>query len=519
MEDERKKLFRFLGRVKWRLRLIFWLDQGLNWILAAFSLVTVLFFTALFVPVYQPEKPATAILAFFVFLSMFHMLFVYTDRRSVARKVDKKGMQERFITALENIDSHDEWSVLQREDACKKIEHFRIKEQFPLKVSAKKTAGIITLILLCMVFFFTDTPAKKKAFFNYQKTRQMENVQEKITTVEKTLDELEEKKEITAQEREAIRKNLEEYVKELKAAGTEEEIKKAKERMEKKLLNQMEDNESKDLAQAADNLSDNLHLEKQLDARQNLETMAKENDAVYQAKDALEELLPELSEEQLDQLMEMLNEQMGKGEVNDETLANILSSLGEASAMELAMQVNSQGTGDMSGGKENGQSGENNSGSGESNGNENNSGSGEGNGNGSGSGQGNGSGNGSGNGQGNGSGNGSGNGMGNGGGNGGGSGYNYGSKTGLQHEKQQKENEQITIRNETGNDENLTGKKQGKGKYKVKGGNANTWSGSRIGYQQVAEEYASSAYRQIEQGKIPDSMEDVVKSYFSEIAP
>jgi hypothetical protein len=176
------------------------------------------------------------------------------------------------------------------------------------------------------------------------------------------------------------------------------------------------------------------------------------------------------------------------------------SATGATAAASDSQSGNANGDGDGSGDA-------NGDGSGDGSGNS------DGNSSGNGSGSGDGSGDGDGNGDGNGSGNGSGSGTGTGSGNGNGSG---GSGRGTGSGSQQ--HDYVSVPNQLGDDENLTGNKTGSDNsdyYRAQNGLA--WEGDHVSLDSVIGQYTQDAYDGIAGGKYPSGMEDVIKDYFKNL--
>lgn len=69
-----------------------------------------------------------------------------------------------------------------------------------------------------------------------------------------------------------------------------------------------------------------------------------------------------------------------------------------------------------------------------------------------------------------------------------------------------------------GDDENLTGKKTGASKNQRKSQTAKTTNaGKKADLSAVSGSYEQKAYSKLKKQKIPDSMEDLVKEYFSSL--
>ena len=75
----------------------------------------------------------------------------------------------------------------------------------------------------------------------------------------------------------------------------------------------------------------------------------------------------------------------------------------------------------------------------------------------------------------------------------------------------------LSIPNETGDDDNLTGRQNEGSNYTVNGGDALTWTGNLINYTQVYGRYKSKAMSKLSSGHYPAGVQDIIKSYFSNI--
>ncbi len=212
--------------------------------------------------------------------------------------------------------------------------------------------------------------------------------------------------------------------------------------------------------------------------------------------------LEKLMDSEMSAAMEEMAMEMAKTlELTPENLAQFaegnLSELKELSELsnDAGATINSAGQNGGSNNNSEAQSGENGSGEGDGNG-ENGEGSGNGNGNG---------GNG-----------GSGNGNGEGQGSGTGVGWDTGSKEGFETNPLRSEPESIYIPEYgQGDDENLTGEKTDAGSgYRAPSDQVLAWSGQSVDYEQAVGEYSAGAMSQIERLSIPESMKDMIKSYF-----
>lgn len=255
-------------------------------------------------------------------------------------------------------------------------------------------------------------------------------------------------------------------------------------------------------------------------------TLTEEQKAkLSELQEALNRSMQELARADSREALDAAESKLGfKLEQTSQSLANLASQMSKeqqaaiAQAQALAKAAadadgkssGSNGTQSASNGGSNGTPGAGNGSSGDGNngnGSNGNNGSGDGNspdgdnnGNGSGNGSGDGS-NGNGSGNGNGNGNGSGNGSGRGTGQGGGT-HDY-----------------VSVPNAVGNDENLTGNKNGgENGDSYRAQNGLVWEGNHVSLDSVISDYTKDAYEGIEAGRYPSGMEDVIKDYFKNLS-
>ena len=92
-----------------------------------------------------------------------------------------------------------------------------------------------------------------------------------------------------------------------------------------------------------------------------------------------------------------------------------------------------------------------------------------------------------------------------------------GSSEGLERKGQENRSEVVSLTGKkTGNDDNLTGKKNGDAKITQKGSQKGGASeGIKAELDSVIGEYSDEAYAKVNSNKVPSAMKDIVKEYFS----
>lgn len=397
------------------------------------------------------------------------------DMKQAAGKLDSFGLQERMLTAYENMDKKDEISQLQRQDTFDCYERLREQIKIPVWPDKRHVLALFLSVAAVVLMSFLPSAARDQAFLRHQVKEQAKEERKELEEFLETLDDV---------DMESL---------------TEEQRTKLQELLDTMELSREE------LSKA--------------DSWESLSGATQRLDYKYgQAAQSLERLAGQIAHPE------------AAGVASAEAFA-------KAAANQSGQQTASSGTGSGSSGRDDGHNGDGTS-SGEADGEDGKNGSGEGdgsdNGNGSGGGDGQGSGNGSGGGDGKDGGNGSGGGNGqdsgnsSGGGNGQGSGSGSGegsgqgngngSGSGRGEGHSDAAHDYVSVPGEMGDDASLTGNKNGDRNsdyYREQNGLA--WEGDHVEYSAVIGEYTDSAYEGIANGKYPEGMESVIRDYFEQL--
>lgn len=540
---------KFVQRVRARLREQSIVDQLVRAVGTGLLIAAAVSLISLAVPFFYAVPVAAGVVMISFFCGLTMGIRRTPSMMEAALQADAKGHKERISTALFLEGREDAFSSLQKKDAVKVIDAFQIRKEFPLHVRGKQMAAVIALALVFVASSLIDTPAREVA---RSQNAVHKEAKEGIARLEKVEKELRQNKEISETEIAEIAEQLEQAKKEFKEADSNEDLKKAEERILKKMEMAGEQTGNKTLSEALGRAAEEgkeAAAGKQQDlAKEAQEAMEKAENGNRKDKKEAYEKLKKLAETAGDEELKEAAEQYRDSDyaqsdyvAADNALSNTLdhlsnrqSDLASNSANSNSGELGSSQNGNNHANNSNNQSGNNsqagnNSGSQNSNNGQNGSGTNQ-NGNGQNnngnqnngqngnSGQNGNANNGSNgqngtNGQGNGNGNGQGSGQANGGA-GAGSGWNYGSKDG--QEGPRKINENITIpEGEIGEDENLTGKVNGNNSSVVeRSSQARTWAGNKVSYGEVSGEYKEKAYKKVNGSNYPGKLKDKIKNYF-----
>ena len=409
---------------------------------------------SLFVPFYYANYFAAGCIGIGCLVGIVRAVMTWADEKAAARKLDSFGLQERTLTAYENLDKEDAFTKLQRNDAVQMLKENENNICIPIRPNTRHLLAFIFSLVCVCTLAMVPSVAKEQAKELHALKQEVKEKKKELSSVMDALEDIDTKS-LSAEEK----KKLQELMKSLE--------------MSKKELDQV------DSAQELASANERLQFKYQ-ETAQSLTGIDPSKIGVKEAQ----------------QIAQAASGQTG-GSSNGNDTAGANGQLADGS--------NNNGDSQSSSGDgNNGNNGNNTSGDGNSTENGNGDGNGNGNGNGQGNGDGNGSGSGNGNGQGNGNGNGNGSGSGNGSGRGTGS-----SSTAHDY---------VTVPNKVGDDSSLHGEKTGKNNsdyYRAQ--NGLTWEGDHVSLDSVIADYTKNAYEGISSGRYPSGMENVIKDYFKNL--
>lgn len=508
-----KAILMFLNRASKRIKANFLLNLSIVGLKLLLCLIFSLLLISLFVTIPYVEEICIAILVIGLIGTLIYGFIKAPKKDKVALMVDSKGLDERLTTSLELINCDDNISIAQKKDTVERIESFDIKKRIKINIDKKQLLLSLGLIIMCILVMFVPTTARKEA----QKIRDFDKYQKSvIEKIEKENKEIEKSEDLSDEEKEEVKKLLEDAVKELKESENKSEVNKTLERLEKKLDDKKEklasEKSKESLEKSKKNLLDNYKKEKEASAKKDVNNLVNELMKKEQSKSLAEAILDENEEEIKKEIEELQNklENMSSAELSklsealnnaalemsDEELAEALKNASNSvlnkklDATSLSSEI-SKSINNSNG--QNNNSNQQSSGSGQNKQQNSNSGQGQG-------------GSGSGN-----SGTGS-----SGSGSGSGGGWNTGSTVGKENDLDNSPGEQIYIpgRNE-GSDENLTGNKNDNGNsQEIESQNGLNVGGEKVDYDKVIGDYSNSALEGANNSNLPQSLKDIIKDYF-----
>jgi hypothetical protein len=485
-----KKIFEIINKVKRRMIISTTIKFILNSLTIGVLVCIFLAIVSHIVPVTFIYKKIIYIIIVSTLIGICFSMFRIPNNINVAKVIDKQGLQERTITALELMESDNPYSKIEIEDTynhIRKINHKKIVAYKPPNKNLLFSAVIISLLFIIMAI-----PSKHFDLVKQKEDMIILKKQEK-NKIKKVEKEIKDDIFLSKEDKNNLQKEISKLNKEIAKVNNEKEFKK-----QSKFNEQLIEFKKNKVKQEAFE-----KIAKKMIKNNNLKELGEllDNKQFDKANELIDKLIKEaskMSEKDFDKMMSNISSQLAG--LDTSQLAGLLSQLindmemtnAELSKSQYASFKNSKNNNYSRGEKSSDSLNQNNSQSASNEGNSsgNNKGAGEGKGNGEGNST---NGNGS-----NTSGN-SNSALGNGRGRG-----SYNSKT----------NEDLLDPNIQ--DKNINGQRGNKGESTtqiMKEGIS--IDGKKIPYHRVIGDYESKAYESMNSTNIPKGIQEVVKKYFS----
>ena len=132
MNQIKKEILNKIRQALHRIRFLEWISYFTLGILGGVGVCVVVSILLLVLPIYYENRIMAGIMIAFLILSMVAWCVKCTNLKGAALLLDEKTKnQERFVTALENIEKEDAISALQREDTLARSREMEMKKIFP----------------------------------------------------------------------------------------------------------------------------------------------------------------------------------------------------------------------------------------------------------------------------------------------------------------------------------------------------------------------------------------------------
>jgi len=339
MKETKREILRYVRIARDRIHTVLILEYTAKISIGALGLYLALALLSRFVPIYNAYGKG-ALIACAVILSGFILSLFKTPKNETAAKLlDSKGLKERTLTALELLNEDSAVAILQRQDALEQLKSLNIKETIKIKFPARYMMISALLAISIVISGFIPNPMEEKAIEIFNVKKEISRQQKEV---EKIIERVENNNELTLQQKEEAMAALEELKKELNKAKDVKEGLKALERTENKIEMLKQKYTDKDLDKIIEEFSKNEITRDLAETLRRGDTYRLKSElqrAVDDLKNLNEEELKELSQNlsQLAKALEQnpelakafydLAQKMASGELGD--MQNEISSLNE----------------------------------------------------------------------------------------------------------------------------------------------------------------------------------------------
>ena len=183
-----KRILDFVKKVRGRLRGQVVVDSLLVSVTGGLCIAVLISILSIFISMYYAIPAAAGVVLFSLFVGLILGIRKTPSLEQAALMADSRGHKEKIITALGLIGRDDAFGRLQKSDACKEINGFRINKEFPIKLSWKKGLVFVILAIIFGVTAGLDSPARRNAVTAHEVKKESLNEIAKLEKIKKQLD-------------------------------------------------------------------------------------------------------------------------------------------------------------------------------------------------------------------------------------------------------------------------------------------------------------------------------------------
>ena len=222
-----KAILEFINKASKRIKANLLLNLSIVGLKLLLCLIFSLLLLSIFIKIPYIYEICIGILGVGLILILVYGFIKAPKKDKIALMVDSNGLNERLITSLELISCNDSISIAQKKDTLDSIKRFDIKK-IKISVDKKQCLLSLALILMCILVIFVPSTVRREA----QKIRAFDKFQKTIIEkLEKEKKKIEKSEDLSKEEKEEVKKLLEDTKKELKESEKKSEVNKSLERL------------------------------------------------------------------------------------------------------------------------------------------------------------------------------------------------------------------------------------------------------------------------------------------------
>ena len=198
------------------------------------ALAAVLVGISLFVPFYYANYFAAGCIGIGCLVGLVRAVMTWADEKAAARKLDSFGLQERTLTAYENLDKEDAFTKLQRNDAVQMLKENENNICIPIRPNTRHLLAFIFSLVCVCTLAMVPSVAKEQAKELHALKQEVKEKKKELSSVMDALEDIDTKS-LSAEEKKKLQelmKSLEMSKKELDQVESAQELASANERLQ-----------------------------------------------------------------------------------------------------------------------------------------------------------------------------------------------------------------------------------------------------------------------------------------------
>ena len=189
---------------------------------------------SLFVPFYYANYFAAGCIGIGCLVGIVRALMTWADEKAAARKLDSFGLQERTLTAYENLDKEDAFTKLQRNDAIQMLKENENNICIPIRPNTRHLLAFFFSLVCVCTLAMVPSVAKEQAKELHALKQEIKEKKKELSSVMDALEGIDTKS-LSAEEKKKLQelmKSLEMSKKELDQVESAQELASANERLQ-----------------------------------------------------------------------------------------------------------------------------------------------------------------------------------------------------------------------------------------------------------------------------------------------
>lgn len=189
---------------------------------------------SLFVPFYYANYFAAGCIGIGCLTGLVRTFLTWADMKAAAKKLDSFGLQERTMTAYENLDKEDAFTKMQRNDAAQMLKENESNIRISIRPNTRYLLAFVFSLACVCTLALVPSVAKEQAKEQHALKQEVKEKKKELSSVMDALEDIDTKS-LSAEEKKKLQelmKSLEMSKKELDQVDSVQELASANERLQ-----------------------------------------------------------------------------------------------------------------------------------------------------------------------------------------------------------------------------------------------------------------------------------------------